>query len=67
MAVAAVPTSVAVDRFRGAEQAVFAKHGVAVRERWVDLAPSGARVRVIESGAGTPVILLPGLGAVAAG
>jgi 2-hydroxy-6-oxonona-2,4-dienedioate hydrolase len=66
MAVEAAAIDIAVDRFRSAERTVFAKYRLAVRERFVDLDPSGERVRVIESGEGPPVILLPGLGAVAA-
>jgi len=49
-----------------AERAVFARYDVAVEARYVELAEPRLRVRVIESGDGPPVILIPGDGAVAA-
>lgn len=66
MAVASASANPAVDRFLNAERELFEKHDLVVRDRYVDLAPSRLRVRILESGEGTPVILLPGLGSVAA-
>lgn len=56
----------AVDRFRLAESALFDSLGLHPKSHEV-LAPHlGATVRILEFGEGPPVLLLPGLGAVAA-
>ena len=57
------------DEFRLAQQAVFAKYGTSVTERFVVLgrALPPLRVHVIEAGAGDPVLLLHGGNGVAAG
>jgi pimeloyl-ACP methyl ester carboxylesterase len=60
------PDSAAVAAFQHAENAAFARHGVAVSSRFVDLAEPSLRVRVLESGEGPPVLLVAGDGAVAA-
>jgi pimeloyl-ACP methyl ester carboxylesterase len=52
-----------VHAFRRAEAAVFARYGIEVAERVLDL--GGSTVRVLESGDGPPVLLVPGDGAVA--
>ena len=53
-------------RFLAAEAAMFRKFEVVPGERYVIL-DSGPRVRVLEIGSGPPLLLLPGLGMVAAG
>ena len=58
-----VPTSDPMQAFRDAERAAFARYGVTVAERVLDL--GGPTVRVLESGDGPPVLLVPGDGAVA--
>jgi pimeloyl-ACP methyl ester carboxylesterase len=60
------PVSAAVAAFQHAEEATFARHGVAVASRFVDLAEPSLRVRVLESGEGPPVLFVAGDGAVAA-
>ena len=52
-----------VTAFRLAEDAAFARHGVTVAEHSLDL--GGRTVRVLESGDGPPIVLVPGDGAVA--
>ena len=52
-----------VTAFRLAEDAAFARHGVTVAEHRLDL--DGRTVRVLESGDGPPIVLVPGDGAVA--
>jgi len=51
---------------RKPERNVFNKYGLQVKERYVELARPKLRVRVLALGEGPPVIMLPGLGAVAA-
>jgi 2-hydroxy-6-oxonona-2,4-dienedioate hydrolase len=52
-----------VKAFRLAEDAAFARHGVTVAQHDLDL--GGRTVRVLESGDGPPIVLVPGDGAVA--
>ena len=56
----------AVRRFEQAEQRVFARYGVAPETRFVELSEPPLRVRVLESGEGPPLLLVPGDGAIAA-
>jgi len=60
------PAGDAVHAFDAAEAAVLARYGVVATARFVDLAEPALRVRVLESGEGPPVLLLPGDGGVAA-
>ena len=55
-----------VARFRKAEEAFFRKHDLTVSESYLELDAPRLRVRILETGEGPPVFLLPGLGAVAA-
>jgi pimeloyl-ACP methyl ester carboxylesterase len=50
-------------RFRATERRVAAANGLDVQERWIDLASPPVRVRVLESGAGDPVLFLNGIAA----
>lgn len=52
--------------FQAAEDAVLARYGVVATTRYVELADPALRVRLLESGEGPPVLLVPGDGAVAA-
>ena len=56
----------ASSRFAAAEAVMLAAHNLAAVERHAVL-DTGERVRVLVAGAGPPVLLLPGLGMVAAG
>ncbi|WP_062307976.1 alpha/beta fold hydrolase [Demequina subtropica] len=47
-------------RYREAEAAVWASHGMAPVERWVEVPGYGIRVRALEHGDGRPVILVHG-------
>src|SRR4051794_19776444 len=60
---APMPERDPVMAFRLAEDAAFARHGVTVAEHSLDL--GGRTVRVLESGDGPPIVLVPGDGAVA--
>lgn len=51
------------DELRRAEARLFAGHGLAVRERWLNLDRPTARVRVLETGGGPPVLHVHGGGA----
>ncbi len=53
-------------RFRDAERKLFVAAGLEQRERWLELPTLGGRARVLEAGAGEPVIFLHG-GPMAAG
>ena len=72
MSIARATTSAAasadawVARFRKAEETLFRNHNLTVLESYLDLDAPRLRVRILETGEGPPVILLPGLGAVAA-
>jgi len=50
-------------RFRATEERVAAANGLHVQERSVDLASPPVRVRVLESGAGDPVLFINGIAA----
>jgi pimeloyl-ACP methyl ester carboxylesterase len=50
-------------RFRATERRVAAANGLDVQERWVDIASPAVRVRLLESGAGDPVLFLNGISA----
>lgn len=54
------------ERFRDVERRLFDAAGVTYQERWLDLPTITARVRVLEAGAGDPVLFLHG-GPMAAG
>jgi len=56
----------AVRHFQQAEQRVFARYGVAVTTRLLELREPPLRVRVLECGEGRPVVLVGGDSAVAA-
>lgn len=63
LTLASVPTD-ATDppsRYRHAEAAMWAQHGApGPRERWVEVATTGMRVRVLEHGEGRPVLFVHG-------
>jgi pimeloyl-ACP methyl ester carboxylesterase len=61
-----MPAATASSRFVDAERVVLERFAVAAEERYIDLAEPRVRVRVLESGAGPPVLLLHGMGSVAA-
>jgi pimeloyl-ACP methyl ester carboxylesterase len=48
-------------RFRATEARLAAANGLDVQERWVDIASPPVRVRVLESGAGDPVLFINGI------
>src|SRR5438270_5932715 len=50
-------------RFRATEQRVGAANGLDLKERWVDIASPPGRVRLLESGAGEPVLFINGISA----
>jgi 2-hydroxy-6-oxonona-2,4-dienedioate hydrolase len=50
-------------RLRATEQRVAAANGLDVQERWVDIATPSVRARVLESGAGDPVLFINGISA----
>jgi pimeloyl-ACP methyl ester carboxylesterase len=50
-------------RFRATEGRVAAANGLDVQERWVDIASPPVRVRVLEAGAGDPVLFINGISA----
>jgi len=50
-------------RLRATEQRVAVANGLDVQERWVDIVTPSVRVRVLESGAGDPVLFLNGISA----
>ena len=52
------------DRYRKAEHALWAKHGLAPLEHSVEVPELGARIRVVEVGSGRPVLFVPGTGGV---
>jgi pimeloyl-ACP methyl ester carboxylesterase len=49
--------------FRATEGRVAAANGLEAKERWVDIASPPVRVRVLESGAGDPVLFINGISA----
>jgi 2-hydroxy-6-oxonona-2,4-dienedioate hydrolase len=50
-------------KFRATEARLAAANGLDVQERWVDIASPPKRVRVLESGAGDPVLFINGISA----
>jgi 2-hydroxy-6-oxonona-2,4-dienedioate hydrolase len=50
-------------RLRATEQRVAVANGLDVQERWVDIVTPSVRVRVLESGAGDPVLFINGISA----
>jgi len=63
LTLASVPTDAtdAPSRYRHAEAAMWARHGApGPRERWVAVATTGTRVRVLEHGEGRPVLFVHG-------
>jgi pimeloyl-ACP methyl ester carboxylesterase len=50
-------------RFRATERRIAETNGLEVQERWVDVASPPVRVRVLESGAGDPVLFINGISA----
>jgi pimeloyl-ACP methyl ester carboxylesterase len=50
-------------RLREVEARLAAANGIDVQERWVDVASPAVRVRVLESGAGDPVLFINGISA----
>src|SRR4051812_26694547 len=50
-------------RLRATEARIAAANGLDVQERWVDIASPPVRVRVLESGAGDPVLFINGISA----
>ena len=53
-----------LERYRAAEAALWAEHGLQPREHVVNVRALGARVRVVEVGSGRPVLFVPGTGGV---
>lgn len=50
----------AADRYRQAEQSLWNHYGLAPTERFIDIAEPSARLRVVEVGAGKPIVFVPG-------
>jgi pimeloyl-ACP methyl ester carboxylesterase len=50
-------------RLRATEQRIAAANGLDIQERWVDIAKPPVRARVLESGAGDPVLFINGISA----
>lgn len=50
-------------RLRATEQRVAVANGLDVQERWVDIVTPSVRARVLESGAGDPVLFINGISA----
>jgi pimeloyl-ACP methyl ester carboxylesterase len=48
--------------YRAAEAALWTTHGLKPAEHWVDLPEFGTTIRVLDVGAGRPVVLVPGTG-----
>jgi pimeloyl-ACP methyl ester carboxylesterase len=49
-------------RYRAAEQRLWARFGLAPTERFIDSGQDGGGLRVLELGAGNPVLFIPGTG-----
>ena len=56
-------TDVRVERYRRAERAFWDSYGLAPAERFVEVGPPPARLRVQELGSGAPVLFVNGTGA----
>jgi pimeloyl-ACP methyl ester carboxylesterase len=50
----------AAERYRQAERALWRHYGLAPSERFVDLMEPSVRLRVVEVGAGDPIVFVPG-------
>jgi 2-hydroxy-6-oxonona-2,4-dienedioate hydrolase len=50
------------ERYRAAERTLWAAHGLEPAERFIDLDEVGGSLRVLDIGAGDPVLFLPGTG-----
>jgi pimeloyl-ACP methyl ester carboxylesterase len=59
-AIAAPATNAKIDRYRAAEANLWGHYGLAPTERTIDV--TGARLRVLEHGAGEPVLFIGGTG-----
>ena len=53
-----------LERYRAAEQALWAEHGLEPREHVVEVPELRARIRVVEVGSGQPIIFVPGTGGI---
>jgi pimeloyl-ACP methyl ester carboxylesterase len=66
MAALAQPTegraSTASARYRAAEAALWARHGIDVIEHQIALDEPRVRIRVVEAGSGPPILFVPGTG-----
>ncbi|MHB8665269.1 MAG: alpha/beta fold hydrolase [Acidimicrobiales bacterium] len=49
-------------RYRAVERRIASANGLDLQERWVEIASPPVRVRVLESGAGDPVLFINGIG-----
>jgi pimeloyl-ACP methyl ester carboxylesterase len=49
-------------RYRDAEATLWAAHGLEPAEHWVELRDPACRIRVVEVGSGSPLLLVPGSG-----
>ena len=58
----AVPADARTRRYRQAERALWDHYGLAPTERFVELESPAVRLRVLEVGAGAPVLFVPGSG-----
>lgn len=56
------PTDARVDRYRDAETALWAHHGLTATERFIDIETPHTRIRVTEIGSGRPVVFVGGTG-----
>ena len=54
------PTGTRVERYRQAERALWAHYGLNPAERWVELKQPPARLRLLETGSGAPVLFVHG-------
>jgi len=54
------PAGARVERYRQAERALWAHYGLNPAERWVELKQPPARLRLLETGSGAPVLFVHG-------
>lgn len=66
-AATATPAPSRSQRYRQAERRVWEHYGLQPRERFLELDSPPVRLRVLDSGAGSPLLLLPGSGGSGAG
>jgi 2-hydroxy-6-oxonona-2,4-dienedioate hydrolase len=57
-----LPSGAAVERYRIAERTLWASYGLEPVERWIELSNPRMRIRILEIGAGDPVLFIPGTG-----